>query len=153
MNIEIYTDGSCKNNPGRGGYAFVITRGKKELLRMYGKEEKTTNNRMELTAIVKAIKHAMAIDTIEEIIIYSDSAYCLNPINSGWIYSWNSNNWKTKEGKDVKNVELWKELYSLINNKRKKFKFVKVKGHSGNKYNEEVDMLAKKAADLNYASK
>ena len=114
---------------------------------------------MELKAIVRAIKHITRKNVLNtekvvqrltdcEITIYSDSAYCLNPINQGWIYTWKANGWKTKDGSDVKNQELWQELYEYLVDNKNIIKFVKVKGHSGNKYNEMVDKAAKEAADM-----
>lgn len=148
MKIEAYTDGACSGNPGPGGYAFIML-AKGNNLKCSGYNKYTTNNCMELTAILKAVKHCLATpNTIgkREIKIYSDSAYCLNAINQGWIYNWEQNEWKTNSGETIKNIELWKELYNQLKLAKKQnatIKFVKVKGHSGNKYNELVDNLAK----------
>lgn len=152
MFYDIYTDGACSGNPGKGGYAFVIFCGQKEKLRVYGHKEQTTNNCMELTAIVKAIKHAQsqfyASPGVNNYTIYSDSAYCVNSINQGWVKFWKANDWKTKSGDEVKNRELWEELLKLLSDKKFKIKFVKVKGHSGNERNELVDHLAKQGVLL-----
>lgn len=153
MRYEIYTDGACSKNPGTGGYAFVILANRREYLKMRGRKEYTTNNEMELTAIVKAIKHivyqpmGMRSRAAElELIVYSDSAYCINVINQRWINSWALNGWKNKDGKEIKNKELWQDMWKLLKLKNVEYEFVKVKGHSGDKYNEMVD----KAAKLSY---
>lgn len=149
--IEVYTDGACSGNPGSGGYAFVILKGKKEILKLSGSQENTTNNCMELKAIVRAIEHVVSeLGTIPtknkiEVFIHSDSAYCINPIEKGWIKFWESNGWITRVGEPIKNIDLWLKLNSLLKHKKFNFKFVKVKGHSGDKYNEMVDKAAKNA--------
>lgn len=145
--IEVYTDGACSGNPGKGGYAFVILQDGKEVLKLSGCEEQTTNNKMELKAIVRALQHITNEFVMKNIVvtIYSDSAYCINPIEKGWIKFWESNNWKTKSNEPIKNSELWKQLFILLKNKKFKFNFVKIKGHSGIKYNEMVDKAAKSA--------
>ena len=145
----IYCDGACSGNPGPGGYAFVILHGNEPILNVTGHKEKTTNNCMELTAVVKSIKQAIALSSTKDIWIdiYSDSAYCVNSIDQGWVNFWSKNDWKTKIGRDVKNKELWEEFINVLSTKRKriKLKMHKVKGHSGNKYNELVDKAAKNA--------
>ena len=151
MKVTIYTDGACSGNPGPGGYAFyLMSRGNNLSLRGY--KRNTTNNCMELTAVVKALQHAIDVpvnDDKREIEIYSDSAYVVSTINQGWILFWANNNWKTKSDTEVKNKELWQKLFSIVYNKQiaetNSFKFIKVKGHSGNKYNELVDHLAKQS--------
>lgn len=146
--IEVYTDGACSGNPGKGGYAFVILHGEKEILKLSGCDEQTTNNRMELKAIVRSLQHV--ISEFREmkdvlVVIHSDSAYCINPVDNGWINFWSKNNWKTKSNEQIKNDDLWKQLYEILQTKKFKFEFVKVKGHSGIKYNEMVDKAAKSA--------
>lgn len=150
MLYEIYVDGACSRNPGKGGYAFIILCNKNVFLKVRGKKEKTTNNEMELTAIVKSLKHIIKkpdyILENDKIIIYSDSAYCINSINQKWINSWSINGWKNKDGKEIKNKELWVKLYDILkylDKNKAVYKFVKVKGHSGDKYNEMVDYEAK----------
>lgn len=153
MEYEIYTDGACSKNPGPGGYAFIILVNKKEWLRVKGHKAHTTNNEMELTAIVKAIQHTLIHPNgfnknttgEQKITIYSDSAYCLNAINQKWINSWALNGWKNKEGKEIKNKELWQKTWHFLNLKNVEYEFIKVKGHSGNEFNELVDVLAKSA--------
>ncbi len=149
--IEVYTDGACSGNPGNGGYAFVIIKGGKEILKLSGSQEKTTNNQMELKAIVRAMEHVLsefgsfAVKNKSNVFIYSDSAYCVNAVDKGWIKFWETNGWISRSGEPIKNVELWLKLNSMLKNKRFEFKFIKVKGHSGNKYNEMVDKAAKNA--------
>ena len=149
--IEVYTDGACSGNPGNGGDAFIILKGEKEILKLSGSQENTTNNYMELKAIVRAIEHVISelgsIPTKNkiEVFIHSDSAYCINPVEKGWIKFWESNGWISRTGEPIKNLELWIKLNSLLKHRKFKFKFVKVKGHSGDRYNEMVDKAAKNA--------
>ena len=138
--ITIYTDGACSGNPGIGGWAAVLMykQHKKEIT---GAEAETTNNRMELTAIIeglKAIKDDSAI-----VNVYSDSAYSVNSINEGWVYNWAIKGWRTSGKDDVKNVDLWKELLTMM--KKHEVKFIKVKGHADNEYNNRCDELARGA--------
>ena len=139
--IEIYTDGSCLENPGNGGWAAIInTNG--NIKKISGSEKNTTNNRMELLATINALK---SINSDEEINIFTDSQYVKLGITE-WINTWVKNNWKTSKKEDVKNKDLWTELYNL--NRTLKVKWVWIKAHAGNPLNEEVDLLAKKAAGL-----
>lgn len=137
--VIIYTDGACSGNPGPGGWAAVLICGeyKREI---YGGDKNTTNNIMELTAIIEGLK---ALKQECEVEIYSDSAYSVNSFNQGWIYNWIKKGWKTADGKDVKNKELWQELYTLT--KKHKVTFNKVKGHSNVELNNRCDELARKA--------
>ena len=139
--IKIYTDGSCLKNPGNGGWAAIIC-AKDEMKKISGSEKDTTNNRMELLATINALKEVNSDDLIE---IYTDSKYVKNGITE-WINTWLSNNWKTSKKDDVKNKDLWTDLYNL--NKLNNIKWNWVKAHDGNPLNEEVDLLAKKAANL-----
>ena len=139
--ITIYTDGSCLTNPGDGGWAAIINDGK-EIKKISGNEKNTTNNRMELMAPINALKN---INSDEEIIVYTDSQYVKLGITE-WINSWVKNNWKTSKKEEVKNKDLWTELYNL--NKTLNIKWIWIKAHAGNPLNEEVDLLAKKAAGL-----
>lgn len=150
MKIEIWTDGACSGNPGPGGYAYVVKNNDEVLIKGCGHEDETTNNAMELKAIVQAIKYVFNYEParVKEITLYSDSAYCLNAINQKWIYNWFLNGWKTKEGKEIKNLELWQKLYPMLFMKNTNISFVKIKGHAGNKYNELVDKIAKKAIKI-----
>ena len=139
--IKIYTDGSCLKNPGNGGWAAIICTDN-EVKKISGSEKDTTNNRMELMATIKALKEVNSQDLIE---IYTDSKYVKNGITD-WIHNWIKNNWKTSNKEDVKNKDLWIQLHELSNNSNIKWNWVKA--HAGNSLNEEVDLLAKKAASL-----
>ena len=139
--ITIYTDGSCLTNPGNGGWAAIINYGK-EIKKISGNEKNTTNNRMELLAPINALKD---MEPGVEIKIFTDSQYVKNGITE-WINTWLANNWKTSKKEDVKNKDLWIDLYNL--NKSLNIQWNWVKAHDGNPMNEEVDMLAKKAANL-----
>ncbi len=134
--VTIYTDGACSGNPGPGGWGAILMYkdNKKEIS---GGKKDTTNNIMELTAVVEALKmlkHPCEVD------LYSDSAYVVNGFDKGWIYAWVKNDWKTADKKPVKNKEIWQELYELT--KIHKVNFIKVKGHSDNEYNNRCDTLA-----------
>ena len=139
--IEIYTDGSCLENPGNGGWAAIIKMNG-NIKKISGNEKNTTNNRMELMAPINALKN---IDSDEEINIYTDSQYVKLGITE-WIKTWVNNNWKTSKKEEVKNKDLWTELYNL--NRTLNVKWIWIKDHAGNPLNEEVDLLAKKAAGL-----
>ena len=139
--IEIYTDGSCLTNPGNGGWAAIIIEDGK-IKKISGNEKKTTNNRMELLAPINALKE---MNSESQISIYTDSQYVKLGITE-WINKWIINNWQTSKKEDVKNKDLWVELYNL--NKSLNVKWNWVKAHAGNTMNEEVDLLAKKAANL-----
>ena len=140
--IKIYTDGSCLKNTGNGGWAAIIN-DDGDIKRVSGSEKNTTNNRMELMAPIYALK---GMDTDKEIEIYTDSQYVKLGITE-WINTWLKNSWKTSKKEDVKNKDLWIELYNL--KKLLNVKWNWVKAHAGNPLNEEVDLLAKKAANLN----
>lgn len=138
--VTIYTDGSCLCNPGIGGWAAILMHGdkKKEIC---GAVEYTTNNRMELLAVVEALKALKVPCTVD---LYSDSAYLINAFNQGWLDTWQKNNWKTANRKEVLNMDLWKELLEL--QKIHKVNYIKVKGHSINIYNNRCDELARGCA-------
>ncbi len=140
--IKIYTDGSCLSNPGNGGWAAIINKNG-EIKKISGNEKNTTNNRMELMAPINALKNINSKDPIE---IFTDSKYVKNGITE-WINTWVLNNWKTSKKENVKNKDLWLELHKL--NQSLNVKWNWVKAHAGDALNEEVDMLAKKAANLN----
>ena len=140
--IKIYTDGSCLTNPGNGGWAAIINING-EIKKISGNEKNTTNNRMELMAPINALKNMNSKGPIE---IFTDSKYVKNGITE-WINTWVLNNWKTSNKEDVKNKDLWIELYKL--NQSLNVKWNWVKAHDGDPLNEEVDMMAKKAANLN----
>ena len=135
--VDIYTDGACSNNPGKGGWAAIlIYRGIEKVIS--GGYPMTTNNRMELFAIINAL---MQLKEPCDVTLYSDSAYSLDPFFKDWITKWQNQNWKTSSGEAVKNVDLWKALLIEVN--KHKVTFVKVKGHSDNVYNNRCDELAR----------
>ena len=140
--IKIYTDGSCLSNPGNGGWAAIININGK-IKKISGNEKNTTNNRMELMAPINALKNINSKDPIE---IFTDSKYVKNGITE-WINTWVLNNWKTSKKENVKNKDLWLQLHKL--NQSLNVKWNWVKGHAGDPLNEEVDVLAKEAANLN----
>ena len=139
--VIIYTDGACSGNPGPGGWGSILMY-KDKKKEISGGCKETTNNIMEITAVVEALK---ILKYPCEVKIYSDSAYVVNAFNNGWIYNWNKSNWKTSNNKPVKNKELWEELYNLT--KVHKVEFIKVKGHSDNEYNNRCDKLAVEATN------
>ena len=140
--IKIYTDGSCLKNPGNGGWAAIINIDN-EIKKISGSMRDTTNNKMELMAPIKALQEIKYQQPIE---IYTDSQYVRMGITE-WIHKWIKNNWQTSKKEPVKNKELWIQLYEL--NKSFEIKWIWVKAHAGNILNEEVDLLARQAAELN----
>ena len=140
--INIYTDGACSGNPGIGGWGVVILVNKQEIL-LNGGDQLTTNNKMELTAAIKALEY---FETKKNLTIYTDSKYVKDGIES-WIINWKKNGWKTSTKKIVKNKELWIQLDNLINKHNVTWKWVK--GHSGLKFNEKADELARKYIESN----
>ncbi|MFA7188334.1 MAG: ribonuclease HI [Alphaproteobacteria bacterium] len=139
--IKIWTDGSCLGNPGPGGWAFVATDGENTAERCGG-ERDTTNNKMELTAVIRALIAAQKNhDTVE---IHTDSQYVKNGMQL-WIKNWKKNGWKTADKKPVKNKELWQELDELAS--KVKIHWHWVRGHNGNEMNERCDELARGAAE------
>ena len=137
--IIIYSDGACKGNPGKGGWGAVLIAGKYQK-HIAGFVERTTNNRMEITAVIEALK---IIKKPSVMTIYSDSNYLKEGITN-WIHSWKINNWKNKKKEPVKNIDLWQELESLT--KQHQINWQWVKAHSGNHFNEIADSLASNAA-------
>ena len=145
MKVRIYTDGACSENPGPGGWASVWM-SDNNIKVISGCNPKTTNNQMELTAVVVSLRKINSSDKSSEYEIYSDSAYVVNSINNNWIERWRLNGWKTSKGDDVKNVELWMECLKLLSQIRQmgiKITFIKVKGHSGDTLNEYADEKAR----------
>ena len=140
--IKIYTDGSCLENPGKGGWAAIIFMNNEKII-ISGRKKNTTNNQMELMAAIEALKK---IPKDQEVQMYTDSKYVKMGITE-WIKKWSQNDWKTSSKQKVKNIELWKELNDI--SKKHKIEWHWVKAHAGNPNNEEVDELAKKAANLN----
>lgn len=139
--LKIYTDGACSKNPGPGGYAAVYFDGKK-WKRRGGFEQGTTNNRMELEAFHTALKIVDRSNEFDKFEILMDSAYVYNSVVQGWVDRWSANGWKTKAGKPVVNVDIWKKLYLLLAKNRSKVELKKVKGHSGIEGNEIADDAA-----------
>lgn len=153
MKVRIYTDGACSENPGPGGWASVWM-SDNNIKVISGCNPKSTNNQMELTAVVVSLRKVRNVLNIspntwvsKEYEIYSDSAYVVNSINNNWIERWRLNGWKTSKGDDVKNVELWMECLKLLSQIRQmgiKITFIKVKGHSGDTLNEYADEIARR---------
>ena len=137
--VTIYTDGACSGNPGPGGWGAILMLGenKKEIS---GGKKNTTNNVMELTAVIEALK---LLKRPCKVNLYSDSAYVVNAFLQDWISGWVKKNWKNSNKEEVKNKELWQELIELT--KVHQVVFHKVKGHSDNEYNNRCDELARKA--------
>lgn len=140
--IEIYADGSCLNNPGVGGWAAVLIYNER-IKEISGAHEYTTNNRMELTAVIEALK---CLKYPCEVTITTDSRYVVDSINKNWLSSWQKRGWKKADGKPVLNDDLWKELLTQLNCHKITFQWIK--GHAGHKFNERCDFLA-----VNEASK
>ena len=139
-NIKMYTDGACRGNPGIGGWGVFIQRDNDQS-DLYGFDLKTTNNKMELKAVIEGLK---TINPKANVTIITDSQYVKNGINQ-WIFNWKKNGWKTAAKKPVKNIDLWKELDDLVENHSVDWEWVK--GHSGNPGNERADQLANKGID------
>ena len=148
MEIKIYTDGACVGNPGPGGWAAVILDGKSKK-EIFGGEKLTTNNRMELTAAIKALEYCNYQEgkqpSLKELKIYTDSIYLKEGITV-WINTWEKNNWRTADKKNVKNVDLWKRLKELVKFNQVEWQWVK--GHSEDTMNDLADKLAKKATPI-----
>jgi len=138
--VEIYTDGACRGNPGPGGWAALLSFGEREK-ELAGAEEHTTNNRMELTAVIRALE---ALKRPVEARVFTDSEYVRRGITE-WVTSWKARGWKTADRKPVKNQDLWEELDRLAAQHRIQWQWVK--GHSGIPGNERVDRLANEAID------
>lgn len=141
--IRVFTDGACSGNPGIGGWAAIICSKQNQNV-ISGSEMKTTNNRMELTAVVKVLQNLKKLYSKKaKIEIYSDSAYVVNAVNQDWIKRWKANGWKLTSTKDdVKNRDLWEQLDHVMSLYEIKPELIKVKGHSGNRYNEMADKVA-----------
>ena len=152
--VEIYTDGACTGNPGKGGYGAVLIYNGTEKEISKGFKE-TTNNRMELLACIDALKRLKEPCIVD---LYSDSKYLTDAINKGWLEGWIKNGWKKADKKSVLNVDLWQEMTQLL--EKHSVTFIWVKGHNGNKYNEICDRLAVEAytsaanfTDIHYEEK
>lgn len=134
--VTIYTDGACSGNPGKGGWGAILFY-KDQMREMSGFEENTTNNKMELTAAIKALERLKEPCEVE---LYSDSAYLVNAFLEGWLTKWQMNGFKSSNKKPVQNVDLWQKLIEL--NNTHKITWIKVKGHADNVYNNRCDALA-----------
>lgn len=140
--VKIYTDGACSGNPGPGGYAAILIYNgiEKEIV---GAEKNTTNNKMEMMAVLKALE---SLKEPCKVTLYSDSAYLVNSINNKWVYSWKKNNWVKSDKSKAKNVDIWESILKQLDIHKVEFK--KVKGHSNNEYNNRCDKLAVKQREL-----
>ncbi len=134
--VELYTDGACSGNPGPGGWCAILRFGKHEKV-ISGAEENTTNNRMELTAVLRGLS---ALKRSCDVTVTTDSKYVCDAINRGWLKAWVSKGWKKSDGKAVLNPDLWKELSALLEKHR--VRFVWIKGHDGHEFNERCDRIA-----------
>jgi len=137
-NIDVYTDGACSGNPGPGGWAGILIYNGIEK-KISGFKKDTTNNQMELTAVIESLK---ALKEKCQVNLYTDSAYVCNAITQGWLQNWLISNWKNSQKKPVLNKELWLDLIDLI--EYHTVNFIKVKGHADNKYNNMCDEMARK---------
>ena len=134
--VTVYTDGACSGNPGPGGWCAVLMyRGKEKILR--GGKEHTTNNEMELTAVVEALG---ALTERCDVTVHSDSSYVVNAVEKGWIRNWARNGWKNSKKQLLPNLELWQRLYGLLS--AQQVSFVWVKGHADDEYNQLCDRIA-----------
>lgn len=133
--VEIWTDGACKGNPGVGGWGALLRQGKHEKV-MYGGELHTTNNRMELLAVIQALK---ALKRRCDVVVHTDSQYVQKGMNE-WLVNWKRRGWRTADKKPVKNADLWQELDQLVQNQPVTWRWVK--GHAGDPGNERADELA-----------
>ena len=138
--VEVFTDGACKGNPGPGGWGAWLRYGEREK-ELFGGETQTTNNRMELTAVIRALE---ALKRPSRVRIHTDSRYVKNGITE-WIHDWKKRGWRTADRKPVKNEDLWRQLDGLAS--RHQVKWVWVKGHSGHDGNERADALANRGVE------
>lgn len=145
--VDIYTDGACRGNPGAGGWAAILVYNgiEKELV---GGEAETTNNRMELTAVIEALR---ALKEPCEVSLCSDSKYVLDAISKGWVYSWMKRGWRKADGKKALNDDLWRQLVAEY--ERHIVTLIWIRGHNGHEYNERCDRLATTYADNLIAQK
>ena len=139
--VDIYTDGACRGNPGKGGWGAILVYGgvEKELS---GGERETTNNRMELTAVISALS---ALRERCEVTLTSDSKYVIDAIEKGWALSWKAKGWRKADKSPALNVDLWEQLLALL--EKHEVTFIWVRGHNGHPYNERCDALATAFAD------
>lgn len=133
---EIYTDGACSGNPGKGGWGAVLVYKNNEK-EISGYDESTTNNRMELTAVIEALS---SLKEPCEVLLTTDSKYVCDAVTKGWVYSWKKNGWRKADKKPALNVDLWEKLLPLLEKHSVEWNWVK--GHAGHPYNERCDALA-----------
>lgn len=138
--IKIYTDGACKGNPGVGGWGALLESGD-HTKEIFGGEALTTNNRMELMAVIEALQ---SLKQASRVLVYADSQYVLKGINE-WLVNWKKRNWRTSDNKPVKNVDLWQRLDVLAN--QHEVQWIWVRGHTGHVGNERADALANKGVE------
>ena len=138
--VIIYTDGACRGNPGIGGWGALMSY-KEEVKELYGGEVDTTNNKMELRAVIEGLNILKEPCSVK---VFTDSKYVMEGINS-WIHNWKKNNWKTANKKDVKNKDLWIQLDKLVSKHNISWEWVK--GHSGNPGNDKADELANRGIE------
>lgn len=144
--VRIYTDGACSGNPGPGGWATVWCDGDDKVQDRRGGEPLTTNNRMELLAVLEALRWIKSNNKTTVYEIYSDSAYVINAITKCWLQGWRMRGWQTSSGDQIKNLEVWQQLYNVLTEVQSahyQVTFHKVKGHSGDPINEYADKIAK----------
>ena len=137
--VTLYTDGACSGNPGPGGWGAILMYGAKKK-EISGGEVSTTNNRMELTAVIEGLKQLKYPCAVE---VYSDSAYTVNAFQEGWVSSWEKGGWRKADKKPVLNADLWQELLAIV--RTHQVTFHKVKGHADNPLNNRCDELARAA--------
>lgn len=137
--VEIYTDGACSGNPGTGGFGVVLKCGEQEK-ELSGAYSNTTNNRMEIMAAIKGLE---ALKRSCDVTLYSDSRYLIDAVNKRWVYRWKAKGWMRNKREPAKNVDLWKRLLKAMNGHR--VRWVWVRGHSDNQYNNRCDELAVRA--------
>lgn len=144
--IKIYTDGSCSKNPGPGGWGVAVL-SSDNFQTLGGYDVNTTNNKMELKAFIEALKFIVSHkNKKEKFKLFADSSYVVNAMNNDWLENWEKNSWKTKTGDDVKNKEQWKEvskLMKLVEKENVELTIMKVKGHSGDTFNDIADRVAR----------
>lgn len=134
--VEIFTDGACSGNPGAGGWGAVLRYNDREK-ELAGGEKETTNNRMELTAVIEALS---VLKKPCRVTLTTDSQYVANAVGQRWVYSWQANNWRKADGKPALNVDLWQKLLPLL--ETHDVEFVWIRGHNGHPENERCDALA-----------
>ena len=141
--VEIFTDGACSGNPGPGGYGVILRFGE-HIKELSGGEHETTNNRMELTGVIKGLS---ALKEPCEVTLTTDSKYVVDSITKGWVYGWKKKGWIKSDKKPALNVDLWEQLLPLL--EKHKVNFIRVKGHAGHPEHERSDRLAVMQRDAN----